>query len=192
MKAHICGRIAAVAVFLLVNHTAAAQSETSEECMRKIGAYALNFNAYQAATGSNRFCDDIPLTGPTVLTLDFVDPELRQMPAEARLLEVESWPAALDGSSDGKALVLQRLPSKTYSSGLIEIDHTFKAPGYYVEVVSIKAPNGKKHVLRFPFQVAGGAVSDWSGLGLWAAISAILVLVAGAAFWFFRRKGEEV
>ena len=83
MKAHICGRIAAVAVFLLVNHTAVAQSETSEECMRKIGGYDLNFNAYQAATGSNRFCDDIPLTGPTVLTIDFVHSELRQMPAEA-------------------------------------------------------------------------------------------------------------
>ncbi|MFH0351861.1 MAG: hypothetical protein ACHBMF_08055 [Chromatiales bacterium] len=190
MKAHICGRIAVVAAFLLVSHTAVAQSETSEKCMRKIGAYALNFNAYQAATGSNRFCEDIPLTGPTVLTLDFVDAELRQMPAEARLLEVESWPAALDGSSDGKALVLQRLPSKTYSSGLIEIDHTFKGPGYFVEVVSIEAPGGKKHLLRFPFQVAVGL--DWSGLGLWAAISAVLVLIAGAAFWFFRRKSEEV
>ena len=77
MKAHICGRIAAVAVFLLVSHTAVAQSETSEECMRKIGGYDLNFNAYQAATGSNRFCDDIPLTGPTVLTIDFVHSELR-------------------------------------------------------------------------------------------------------------------
>lgn len=192
MKAHMCGRIAAVAVFLLVSHTAVAQSETSEECMRKIGAYDLNFNAYQAATGSIRFCDDIPLAGPTVLTLDFVDVELRQMPAEARLLQVQSWPEALDGSSDGKALVLKRLPAKTYSSGLIEIDHTFKAPGYYVEVVSIEAPGGKKHVLRFPFQVAGGPEGDWSGLGLWAAISAILALVAGAALWFFKRKGEEV
>jgi hypothetical protein len=192
MKAHICGRIAAVAVFLLVNQTAAAQSETSEECMRKIGGYDLNFNAYQAATGSNRFCDDIPLTGPTVLTIDFVHSELRQMPTEVRLLEVESWPAALDGSSDRKALVLQRLPQKTYSSGLIEIDHTFKAPGYFVEVVSIEASGGKKHKLRFPFQVAGGSATDWSGLGLWAVISAVLVLIAGVAFWFFKRKGEEV
>ncbi|MGH8545569.1 MAG: hypothetical protein ACREX3_18490, partial [Gammaproteobacteria bacterium] len=96
------------------------------------------------------------------------------------------------GYSDRKALVLQRLPSKTYSSGVIEIGHTFKAPGYFVEVVSIEAPGGKKHKLRFPFQVAGGAVSDWSGLGLWAAISVVFMLIAGAAFWFFRRKGEEV
>lgn len=190
MKAHMCGRIAVLAVFLLVSHSAGAQSETSEECMRKVGAYALNFNAYQAATGSIRFCEDIPLAGPTVLTLDFVDAELRTMPTEVRLLEVESWPAALDGSSDRKALVLQRLPSKTYSSGLIEIDHTFKAPGYYVEVVSIEAPGGKKRVLRFPFQVAAGL--DWSGLGLWAAISAVFVLIAGAAFWFYRRRGEEI
>ena len=192
MKAHICGRIAAVAVFLLVNHTAVAQSETSEECMRKIGGYDLNFNAYQAATGSNRFCEDIPHAGPTVLTIDFVHSELRKMPTEVRLLEVESWPAALDGASDGKALVLQRLPQTTYSSGLIEVDHTFKAPGYFVEVVSIEASGGKKHVLRFPFQVAGGAATDWSGLGLWAAISAVIVLIAGAAFWFYRRKSEEV
>ncbi|MDQ3565575.1 MAG: hypothetical protein M3436_16125 [Pseudomonadota bacterium] len=190
MKAHMCGRIAVLAVFLLVSHTAGAQSMTSDECMRKVGAYNLQFNAYQAATGSNRLCEDIPLAGPTVLTVDFVDSELRTMPTEARLLEVESWPAALDGSGDGKALVLERLPSKTYSSGLIEIDYTFKAPGYYVEVVSIEAPGGKKHVLRFPFQV--GAGFDWSGLGLWAAISAVFVLIAGAAFWFFRRKSEEV
>ncbi|CAN5654759.1 hypothetical protein BH18PSE1_BH18PSE1_03890 [soil metagenome] len=190
MKAHMCGRIAVLAVFLLVSHTAGAQSETSEKCMRKVGAYAINFNAYQAATGSNRFCEDIPHAGPTVLTLDFVDAELRKMPTEVRLLEVESWPAALDGSSDGKALVLQGVPAKTYTSGLIEIDHTFKAPGYFVEVVSIEAPGGKKHVLRFPFQVAAGL--DWSGLGLWAAISAVLVFIAGAAFWFYRRKGEEI
>jgi len=190
MKAHIFGRIAVLVMFLLVRHTAVAQSETSEECMRKIGEYDINFNAYQAATGSNRFCEDIPLVAPTVLTLDFVDSELRKMPAEARLLEVESWPAALDGSSDGKALVLQRLPAKAYSSGIIEIDHTFKAPGYFVEVVSIEAPGGKKHVLRFPFQVAGGRDFDWSGLGIWATITAVFVL--GAAFWFFRRKGEEV
>ncbi|MGH8489074.1 MAG: hypothetical protein ACREXS_09485 [Gammaproteobacteria bacterium] len=192
MKAHMCGRIAVLAVFLLVSHTAVAQSETSEKCMRKIGDYDVNFNAYQAATGSNRFCEDIPLTGPTVLTVDFVHAELRKMPTEARLLEVESWPAALDGSSDGKALVLQRLPSKAYSSGIIEVDHTFKAPGYFVEVVGIEAPGGKKHVLRFPFQVAGGAESDWSGLGLWAAISVVFMLIAGAAFWFYRRKGEEI
>ncbi len=192
MKAHMCGRIAVVAVFLLVSHTAGAQSETSEKCMRKIGDYDINFNAYQAATGSNRFCEDIPLAGLTVLTLDFVHSELRTMPTEARLLEVESWPAALDGSSDKKALVLQHLPSKTYSSGLIEIDHTFKAPGYYVEVVSIEAPGGKKHVLRFPFSVAGGPESERFGLGLWAVISAVFVLVAGAAFWFYRRKGEEI
>ena len=190
MKAHMCGRIAVLAVFLLVSHTAGAQSETSEKCMRKVGAYDINFNAYQAATGSNRFCEDIPHAGPTVLTLDFVDAELRKMPTEVRLLEVESWPAALDGSSDGKALVLQGVPAKTYTSGLIEIDHTFKAPGYFVEVVSIEAPGGKKHVLRFPFQVAAGL--DWSGLGLWAAISAVLVFIAGAAFWFYRRKGEEI
>ncbi|MGH8526942.1 MAG: hypothetical protein ACREXY_22870 [Gammaproteobacteria bacterium] len=190
MKAHMCGRIAVLAVFLLVSHTAGAQSETSEKCMRKVGAYDVNFNAYQAATGSIRFCEDIPLAGPTVLTLDFVDAELRTMPTEVRLLEVESWTAALDGSSDGKALVLQGVPPKAYSSGLIEIDHTFKAPGYFVEVVSIEAPGGKKHVLRFPFQVAAGF--DWSGLGLWAAISAVFVLIAGAAFWFYRRKAEEI
>ena len=174
------------------SHSAGAQSATSEKCMRKIGDFDINFNAYQAASGSNRFCEDIPLTGLTVMTVDFVDSELRAMPTEARLLEVESWPAALDGSSDGKAVVLQRLPSKTYSSGLIEIDHTFKAPGYYVEVVSIEAPGGKKHVLRFPFSVAGGPESERSGLGIWVAISAVFVLIAGAAFWFFRRKGEEV
>lgn len=190
MKAHMCGRIAVLAVFLLVSHAAGAQSETSEKCMRKVGAYDVNFNAYQAATGSTRFCEDIPLVGPTVLTVDFVDVELRQMPADARLLEVESWTAALDGSGDRKAVVLQRLPSKTYSSGLIEIDHTFKAPGNYVEVVSIEAPGGKKHVLRFPFQVAAGL--DWSGLGLWAAISVVFVLIAGTGFWFYRRKAEEI
>ena len=188
-------RIMATSVMLgtlLFTGTAVAQAHHDEKCMRKFEDYDVLFSIYQPAYGDRPLCQDAPVTGDTALTLDFIHPALRQMPTEVRVIEAESWGAAQDPEADGAGKPVGQLPSKTYSSGTVLLQHKFNAPGYFVEIVSIQDSNGKKHVVRFPFQLGqGGMGLNWS-LAEIGAVVGFVALVLGILIWLQRRNRQRV
>ncbi len=180
-----------VSVVLLTGLVSGVGRAQDDRCLRRVGTFNVRLTGYQVAYGDTRLCEDIPGTGPTALTLDFGDVELRQMKTSIKLLEVDSWSDAQDGENDARAKVVTELPAKTYPTGLAVVEHAFKAPGYFAEVVSIEDQSGKKHELRFPLRVAIG-LTDAISAGVWALIGTLLV-IALVAYWFYRkRRGADV
>ncbi len=175
---------------LLFPGTALAPSQEDENCWRKVEDYDVHFSIFQAAFGDRPFCQDAPTTGDTALTLDFTDPALRQMPTEVRVIEAESWDAAQDPEADGSGKPVGHLPSKTYPSGTVLMQHKFNAPGYFVEIVGIQDSTGKKHVLRYPFQL-GGVGLNWS-LAEIGAVAGFVVLILAIVIWLRRRNRQRV
>lgn len=175
--------------FLVVGIFPCKANAQDDRCLRKVGDFNVRLTGYQVAYGDTRLCEDIPAIGPTALTLDFGDVELRQMKTTIKLLEFDSWSAAEDGSNDAQAKVVAQLPPQTYPTGLAVVEHAFKGPGYFAEVVSIQDQSGRKHELRFPLRVAVG-LTDSLGIGTWAAIGTLLVIVL-VAFWFYRKRRSE-
>jgi hypothetical protein len=187
-------RIMATSVMLgtlLFTGTVVAQAKHDEKCLRKVEDYDVRFSIYQAAFGSQPFCQNAPATGDTALTIDFMDPALRQMPTEVRVIEASSWDAAQDPEADAGGKPVAQMPSKTYSSGTVLMAHKFNAPGYFVEIVGVQDSNGKKHVLRFPFQLGQGMGLDWSLTEIGAVVG-FVALVLGILIWLQRRNRQRV
>lgn len=157
-----------------------------EQCLRQIGERALSFSVYQVTSGNTTYCQDVPRTGQTTLTVDFIDRDFRSMAIGARLLEAESWPNAQDESVDAKARVIAQLPPQPHPQGVLLIEHHFRKSGYFVELVSVTTPDGKQHTLRFPFRVAVGLGIEWPGL--WVSLGMLAVIVAGLALWLHKRR----
>ncbi|MGH8582081.1 MAG: hypothetical protein ACREWG_04690 [Gammaproteobacteria bacterium] len=156
-----------------------------EQCLRQIGERALSFTVYQAASGSMKYCEDLPRTGKTTLTVDLMDWEFRSMAIGAKLLEAESWPNAQDESADAQARVVAQLPPQPHPQGVLLIEQDFSKPGYYVELVSVTTPDGKQHTLRFPFRVGVGLDLEWPDL--WTSLGILALIVTGLGLWLYKR-----
>ncbi len=180
-----------VAGTLLFSGTAAAQAQQDEKCWRKVEGFDVHFSIYQAAFGSKPFCQEAPATGDTALTVDFNDPALRKMPTEVRVIEAPSWSEAQDPEADGTGKPVEQRPPKTYPTGTVEVHHKFNAPGYFVEIISIQDAKGKKHVLRFPFQLGQGVGLEWSVAEI-ATIAGFALLLVVVVLWIQRRNRGQV
>lgn len=180
-----------VAGTLLFSGTAAAQSQQDEKCWREVEGFDVHFSIYQAAFGNKSFCQDAPGTGDTALTVDFIDPALRKMSTEVRVIEAQSWSEAQDPEADGTGKPVEQVPAKTYPTGTLAVMHKFNTPGYFVEIVNIQGANGKNHVLRFPFQLGQGMGLNWSFTEIGAVVGfGVLVLVI--VLWVQRRNRQQV
>jgi hypothetical protein len=58
-----------------------------EQCVAKIGPDVLTFTFYQPLKSRNQFCEEIPETGPTIIVIDSMQDELRDMTIELRLIK---------------------------------------------------------------------------------------------------------
>jgi hypothetical protein len=87
-----------------------------DPCVRRVGGNLVHFNAYQPQyEAKGQYCTDIPEEGDTFLVVDLLDPGLRAMPVEVRVVRGSSesiegqtvayWPPALhpDGVVRGEA-----------------------------------------------------------------------------------------
>jgi hypothetical protein len=144
-------------------------------CRLTIGPYTMHFVGYQPDSSAEKeFCEDIPQTGRTIVVLDFVDQELREMPAEVRIIRDSGSEANLD------AVTVLHVPAKLYPNGSLHFEHTFKEPGKFVGLVTVA---GKQNlVARFPFSVSSGG----SGGRLWVWV--LLAVAIGAGLYFYTAR----
>lgn len=123
-------------------------SMDKDVCKLQLGVYAMHFTGYQPeATGSKEFCEDIPEAGPTVVVLDAINPELREIPIEVRIIQDPGE------KTDAQAVTVLHLAPKRYPTGSISLEHVFDQPGKFVGLVT--AGENGEYVSRFPFSVAG-------------------------------------
>jgi len=122
-------------------------SMDKDVCKLQLGRFAMHFTGYQPqATGSREFCEDIPELGVTVVALDAIDDQLRQMPIAVRIFQ------DLENSSDSTATTILEIQAKVYPTGSISFEHSFDKPGKFIGLVT--AGEKGEYVSRFPFSVA--------------------------------------
>lgn len=156
-------RIMACAILTLSGVTAAhahgGLSIDSDICKLRVGQYNMHFVGYQPGfSGAKEFCEDIPATGQTTVVMDAIDPELREMPIEVRIVQDTG-----DGRDRDAPPVFHLLP-KLYPGGSVAFEYTFEKAGNYVGYV-IGGERGE-HVARFPFSV-GISKGPW---GTWLMV----------------------
>jgi hypothetical protein len=159
-----------------------------DECVFKIGPNTMHFVGYQRSGEEQEFCEDIAQTGPTVIGITAVSPDLRDMAIGVRVIKdvgAEQEKANIEG-----ATVFSR-PPKVYQNGSMTFEHDFKEPGRYVGIVTVSDDLGNSWVSRFPFRV-----------GVFSVMGVLEYILYGVAFvalcgflWFMlsqrAKKREE-
>jgi hypothetical protein len=168
-------------------------SVEGNRCIMRIGPYMLNFTGYQPAQTYERFCDDIPDRGKTVIVLDAEQGsagtgvvgaansnELRDMLLDFRVLR--NVGQAKDEDDLDKNTEIYLAPKK-YPAGTITFQHDFEK-GNYIGLVSATDGHGRVFVSRFPFAVG---LDLNRSLWLWL-VGGVALLAAGAGFFLYNRR----
>lgn len=158
-------------------HAHGGLSLAEDMCKLTVGPYTMHFTGYQPeSTQEQEFCEDIPMTGRTIVALDYINEELRPMTTEVRIIEDTGSEVNLD------EITIFHLPPKVYTNGSVTFEHYFPEPGKYVGLVTVRGEKDE-YVSRFPFAVGTGGKSNLPYI-----LGAIILAAAGA--FFFMRSGK--
>lgn len=161
-------------------------------CVVSNDGYDVHFTAYARVSpedgtpGEGKppapFCQDLPATGPTHLTMDLMNREARTRPVAVRVVR--------KGDDDPQTSVTKSLlldvPSKIYPTGVVEAEVGLNEPGEYAVLVDFDKAAGRGQV-RIPLRVAQSA-------GLPPIIGPLIgvLLAALVAAWLaYRRSGTS-
>jgi hypothetical protein len=147
------------------------------QCKMKIGPDQMNFTGYQPLKSREQFCDDIPDVGPTIIVLDAVQDELRDMNLEIRILR------DVGQASDDENLEKNTetyVPAKKYRTGTLNFEYDFKKKGKFIGLVKARNDDGsKEYVSRFPFSVGETESRDITIATFFAALGLV-----GFGLWY--------
>lgn len=127
-----------------------------DECVMQLGSNTLHFIGYQRSGEEQEFCQDIAQTGPTVIALSAVSPELRDMAIGVRVVKDVG---ETNEKSNLDAITVVNIEPKVYRNGILTFEHNFKDAGHYVALVTVRDDLGNEWVTRFPFGV--GLYTFW-------------------------------
>jgi hypothetical protein len=135
-----------------------------DRCILKLGTYVMHFTGYQPEqSGAQEFCEDIPVTGLSVIVLDAVDDALRDMPIELRIVRdtrnLGNGARVQDlGTPEAiAAATLAHLPPATHATGSLTVKYQFTEPGRYIGYVRAEPKIGGPIESVFPFAVGRGS-----------------------------------
>lgn len=145
-------------------------------CMVMFGYDMIHITAYQPGKSRDRYCEQIPSTGKSILTFDLANPSFRDLQIEVRIIRDPVTPISAD--TDLSALTEIHLPPKMYKTGTFNFEHDFTSNGHYVGLVTLTKANGEKETQQFKFMV---------GETLWTYVpqilGAVLIALMVAAYW---------
>jgi hypothetical protein len=153
-----------------------------DQCVMRIGPSTMHFIGYQRSGEEQEFCEDIANTGPTVIGLSPVSPELRDMAIGLRVIRDVGGEANEKGDLD--AITVAKVEPKVYRNGIFTFEHDFKDAGRYVGIVTVRDDLGNEWVSRFPFSV--GLYTFWGMIEYILYGVGFLSLVG--ALWFVLRS----
>lgn len=161
-----------------------------DTCIIWIDFYSAHFTAYQPANnGNEQFCQDLPDTGETIFVLDYLHQSLKEVPVGIRII------SDVTGQGDFVKLkhveALDNLEKHTvffeapgvYPDASFKVEFDIMEKGRYIGIVSAGHPTTDAvYQAVFPFEV---------GASRTGFLLPSLVVLAGLAFFFFRRKGSK-
>lgn len=180
-------------------HAHGGVSIEKDQCVLRIGPNVVHFAGYQPAHSFLEFCEDIPYTGPTIIVLDLVDSELRDMSTEVRVVrdpDPGRAPIAVRMLNE-EELATNRLegiteaymPPSSYPNGTVKFEHDFENTGQYIGIVKISNVHGQQYISQFPFVVG----PNWRKIIPFYALTALASGLGLFVVWKFgwRRKSAE-
>jgi hypothetical protein len=165
-------------------------------CVVSNDGYHVHFAAYARASPEDgmpgeaepaQFCQDLPATGPTHLTLDLMNLEARTRSVALRVVREgdDDDPDDEPEASVPRSPLLD-VPSKIYPTGVVEADVGLDKPGEYAVLVDFE--NGaRRGQVRIPLRVGQ---SEGSPMLIGALISVLLAALV-AAWLVYRRSGKS-
>jgi len=165
-------------------------------CVVSNDGYDVHFTAYARVPPEDgmpgeaeppvQFCQDLPATGPTHLTLDLMNREARTRPVALRVVR--------EGDDDDPQASVPKsplldVPSKLYPTGVVEADVGLDEPGEYAVLVDFDkgAGHGQGQV-RIPLRVAQ---TGWLPTIIGPLIGVLLAAALVAAWLAYRRFGKS-
>jgi hypothetical protein len=158
----------------------------SLECMITTDFYIVHLSSYQEPkkTDSKKrhrfkpFCQVLPEHGPSFLSLDFIDRDLRQMPIGMQVIELKEDP---EGKEMIDGAIIAESPAQNYKTGVAQIQVNFPKPGHYALIASV-GDDMFADKIRIPLRVGIGSEFNWSSLLPYL----MAVLVAFIAYGIYR------
>ncbi len=156
-----------------------------DDCVMQLGPNTLHFIGYQRSGEEQEFCQDIAQTGPTVIALSAVSPELRDMAIGVRVIKDVGETSEKANLS---AVTVVNLEPKVYRNGILTFEHNFTDAGRYVALVTVRDDLGNEWVTRFPFGV--GLYTLW-GMIEYILYAVGFVSLVGAMWLAIRAKANR-
>jgi hypothetical protein len=170
--------LAALTLQVVQAHAHGGLSMDEDMCKLRVGRYLMHFVGYQPdSAAATEFCEDIPETGRTVVVLDYLNDELRDLPTEVRIIRDTGSEANLDD------ITVFHLPPAVHPTGTLHFEHVFPDAGQYVGLVTVGGR--EKLVSRFPFSVG----KPRSTLPM--ILAGVLIVAAGVALYVFSARRRE-
>ena len=164
------------------------------KCLVANDFYAVHFTALQTGRQSSegtdfmKYCQEVPVTGLTFLTIDMLDRDVRQIPISLKVVQEE-----LDANGNPQnQKVLSEVPPRIYKNGTADTRHEFTQPGHYALIAEFGEPDGmvtEDDRLRIPFTIALVGASSTPPLKImfWVALSALFLVSAYFGWIFYKR-----
>ncbi len=151
------------------------------ECAAQMGPDVITFSFYQPMQSRSQFCEDVPETGPTIIVVDTMQDELRDMMVEIRIVKADP-----KGDDDAAPTEAYFRPAQ-FQTGVIQLEHDFKNKGDYVALVRARSADGRKEYnARFAFSVGEEFLRAWTAI----AIATAVALALGAG-WYAHSLGRR-
>lgn len=145
-------------------------------------AETIHIAGYQPDYSLDKYCEELPATGKTILAFDLETPSLRGAPIEIRI--VKDPMAPLSESADLDRLTEAYLAPQIYPSGTFYLEHVFKESGQFAIVLAVASPNGEKKTTKLKLSV-GQTFRHLTPLVLGGA------LIAAILFAYWRHGGRR-
>jgi len=143
-------------------------SGSNMSCLIANDFYAVHFMAMQEGRQSGestqfvKYCQQIPATGKTYLSLDLLDRDVRNTPIALRVVEEE---VTADGRLPREKSTLAEVPAKIYRSRTADTHVEITQPGHYALIATIDAEAiSEDNHLRIPFSVGLPPPPDYGRL----------------------------
>lgn len=153
----------------------------SMNCLVANDFYAVHFTAMQEGRYENerheftKYCQEIPGTGKTYLSIDLLDRDVRNTPVALRVIEEDLGEG---GQLPKEKNTLAEVPAKIYKNGTVETYANITQPGHYALIAVIGDESlTEDDRLRIPFSVGVPSPAQpnrWPGA--LAALTGALVL----------------
>jgi hypothetical protein len=126
-------------------------SSTRDLCAVRVGAGAIQISGYQPDYSQDKYCEEFPSPGKTILVFDLESPSMRERPIEVRIVK-----DGLGSRSEGVDLAARTeayIAPRTYPSGTLTLEHDFTENGRFIILMTLTKPNGDKETAQFKFAV---------------------------------------